>query len=236
MTLEQAKLGQPEYQPSDEVKERLSTTTMVAMVGATAVGKNFLLKQSGLPIVRSLTTRAPRPDDDPSLYQYIDQKDMLERVAEQRLVQYAVYGEIIHATAPESYDLGTVNAKDIYWNAVKQLEDKGFKSVKSISVLTPKEQWTRQLMERFDGISRGEIHDRLAEARHSLRWTRMQVVSGALRHLVVVNTPGNLSENLETIDNFLGDQPHTYPNVDEVLWRVADMERTISMAQMRLVA
>ena len=128
---------------------------------------------------------------------------MLEKIEQSEVIQYGAFPPHIYASELQDYALDQPNISDIYYSAVSDLTNKGFKSVKSFSTLTSKEQWMSQLMERFDGMSVGTIHARLAEARQSLRWTRAQHLGArATDHLIIINTVHNVDENVTRIIDF----------------------------------
>lgn len=196
LTLEQAVTLQRTYRAHEKYREPLENTTLVAAVGATAVGKNFLMEKSGLPVVGTLTTREPRATDDPSRYRYTDLSEMLHKIEQGEVVQYGAHPPHVYASELQDYVLDEPNISDIYYHSVSELENKGFKSVKAISILTSKEQWMSQLWERFEGMHVGTVYARLVEARQSLRWTRAQALGAhAANHLVIINTAHSIGEN-----------------------------------------
>lgn len=235
LTIEQAVTLQRTYRAQEKYRESLEDTTIVAAVGATAVGKNFLMEKSGLPVVGTLTTRAPRESDDPSHYRYIDLEEMLGKIERGEVVQYGAYPPHIYASELQDYTLDEPNISDIYYSAVSDLENKGFKSVKAFSTLTSKEQWMSQLWERFEGMSVGAIHTRLVEARQSLRWTRAQALGArAANHLVVINEIYNVEENVDRIREFASGA-YVKPIEDETVRQYAEgMEQAIDIVQSRL--
>ena len=235
LTIEQAVTLQRTYRAQEKYRESLEDTTIVAAVGATAVGKNFLMEKSGLPVVGTLTTRAPRVSDDPSRYRYIELDEMLGKIDRGEVVQYGAYPPHIYASELQDYTLDEPNISDIYYNAVSDLENKGFKSVKAFSTLTSKEQWMSQLWERFEGVNVGSIHARLVEARQSLRWTRAQALGArAANHLVVINEIYNVEDNVDRIREFASGA-YVKPIDDETVRRYAEgMEQAIDIVQSRL--
>lgn len=242
LTIEQAVIMQRTYRANEKYREPLSDTTLLAAVGATAVGKNFLMEKSGMPVVGTLTTREPRPTDDQERYRYVSLHEMLQKIEQREVIQYGAYPPHIYASELQDYTLDQPNISDIYYNAVDDLKINGFKSVKAISILTSKEQWMSQLMERFDGMSVGSIHARLAEARQSLRWTRAQHLGArAADHLVVINTVHNIDENTTAVDenvtkiiDFANGKRVDSPADASVRKHIEDMEEVIKIVSERL--
>lgn len=237
ITIEEAVLRQRTYRAAEKYREPLEDTVLVAAVGATAVGKNFLMDHSGLPVVGTLTTREPRESDDQSRYRYIGLPDILDKIERSELIQYGAHPPHIYASELEDYTLNQPNIADIYYSAAYDLKDKGFKRAKMLSILTSKSQWTSQLMERFDGMNVGTIHGRLVEARQSLRWTRAQHLGARVAdHLVIINLAGNVDENIERIKNFANGKNVEQPDDETVRNYIGDMEETINIVRDRLAA
>lgn len=203
LSIEAAYEQQTSYQAADHIREQLKDTTLIAYVGGSAVGKNFLMQKSGLRITGTETSRTPRPDDDPDLYTYTDNAALLEAIERGELVQYGVHlPDLIYASRLRDFALGEPNAADIWFDAVQDLENKGFKVVKAVSVLVPGKQWEDQLDERFEGRTSDYILDRLTEARHSIRWSLAKHLSQAANHLIVINDMSDTDKTLERIDLF----------------------------------
>jgi guanylate kinase len=235
LSIEQAVLMQRTYRANEKYRDPLGDTTLVAAVGATAVGKNFLMEKSGLPVVGTLTTREPRATDDPERYRYVDLDAVLEKIERGEIIQYGAYPPNIYASELQDYVLDQPNVSDIYYSAVSDLNGKGFKDLKSFSTLVPKEQWMSQLMERFDGMPVGAIHARLAEARNSLRWTRAQHLGArATDHLVVINTVHSVDENITKIIDFANGKRVDPPDDDTVRQYIEEMEEVIAIVTGRL--
>lgn len=235
LTIEQAVTMQRAYRANETYREALGDTTLIAAVGATAVGKNFLMEKSGLPVVGTLTTRAPRESDDPSRYRYLGLPEMLDKIERGEVIQYGAYPPHIYASELQDYAIGEPNISDIYYSAVNDLENNGFQRVKAFSTLTAKEQWMSQLMERFEGMSVGAIYARLVEARQSLRWTRAQALGArATNHIVIINDTDNVDENVARIRDFANCVYVQPPDDDTVRQYAEGMEQAIDIVQGRL--
>ncbi|HAC56334.1 TPA: hypothetical protein DCF80_02435 [Candidatus Saccharibacteria bacterium] len=234
LTLEQAASGERTYRAREAVRRPLGSTSLIAFVGPTAAGKNFLMEQSELPIVGTVTTREKRPTDGPG-YRYLSHDEVLARIEVGQLVQYAVHPPNVYGSELEDYALDAPNAADIYYHAVYALENKGFENVRAVSVLTPPEQWMSQLFERFEGMEIGKIFGRLDEARHSLRWIRSQHLGNrATNRLVVINQTDNVVSNIDKIHSF-ADGKFVPPPSDEATASAIDaMERAIGTMYSRI--
>lgn len=234
ITIEDAVERQRHYRAKESYRLPLNETTIVAAVGATAVGKNFLMEKSGLPVVGTVTTRQPQERDTTGHYRYVSLPSLLEKIENRELVQYGAYPPNIYASELEDYVIETPNISDIYHNAVAGLQDKGFAKVVTFSTLTPKEQWMSQLAERFEGMRVGEIIARLDEARQSLGWTRAQLGTRATNHLVIINTVDTVSENTERIVNFAHGKRVDSPHDETVFHFIEGMEKAIEIQYSRL--
>lgn len=205
ISIEQAHQQQERYQGSREVRDTLRHTALVAFVGGTAVGKNFLMERTELPITGTETTRSPRPDDEPSRYTYTSLPDMLTAIENRELVQYGVsLPHHIYGSRLRDYELDQPNVTDIWHDAVRSLSNKGFQTVRSVSVLTPKAQWISQLGNRFEGMTAGQALARLNEARQSIRWSVAQHMGGVAHHLTVINDVYDTDTNAAQIVDFAG--------------------------------
>lgn len=204
LTLEQAYREQSGYRGNEHIRSRLSETSIVAFVGAAAVGKNFLMSRSGLEISGTIRTREPRADDNNERDSYTDTDTLLKDIESKDVVQYGVSlaDKAIYASKLENYALNEPNASDIWFDAVAGLNNKGFQKVRSVSIFTPKLQWHNQLMTRFEGMAYGYIDGRLDEARHSVRWSMSQHLAHAANHLLILNNARNLHDNIDRIISF----------------------------------
>ena len=235
LTIEQAYQGQERYRGNERVRAAISQTALIAFVAGTAAGKNFLMEQSGLPIVGTETTRAPRADDDPSHYTYSTQGDMLAAIENGDLVQYGVaLPDDIYASCVHDYVLNQPNVADIWHDAVRSLYTKGFGDVRTVSVLTPKAQWMSQLGARLEGMRADSAARRLSEAQRSIRWSRVQYLSGAATHLLVINSVDNVDKNIETITDFAHGKPTERPSQGDVDETASEMLSAIDIMYKRL--
>lgn len=214
LTIEAAHEQQAAYQARKEVRDRLERTTLIAYVGGVAVGKNFLMQKSGFRVVGTETSRAPRVDDDPAAYTYSDNQTLLDAIEHGELIQYGVHlPNLIYASRLRDMALNEINVADIWFDAVRDLDNKGFGQVKAVSILVPGTQWEQQLDERFTGRTASYIIDRLTEARHSIRWSLANHLSRTANHLVVINDADRTDETLRQIDDFAHDK--TLHQIDE---------------------
>lgn len=203
-SLEQLSGEEADYQPSTEVKNLLKQVHLVCVVGGVGVGKNYLMKQSGLPVVGRVTSRPPRPDDDPKTYSYFTNKALTEMIARGELVQYAVDlpNKVMYGSVPSDYVQNGPTLADIWHWSVDMLQNKGFGSVSAISIISPWEQWQHQLEERFARRDEAYKNARLEEAVKSLEWTKSQILRKNPSHAVVINDQARTAASIQTLQTF----------------------------------
>lgn len=172
ITVKEAERRQGDYTARPEVKATLGTITLLAFVGPTGAGKNYLMNHLPYHQVGNAVTRAPRPDD-PAGYRYTDNNEMLGLIEERRLVQYnasAARGTI-YGTALEDYAANGVNSMAVFSDSIDALRQRcGFGIVRTAFVVAQPETWRDRLDHRFDGMRDAEIASRLDEAESSLVW------------------------------------------------------------------
>lgn len=207
LTLEAAFADQKAYQANRAERDKLRDTDLIAFVGGTAVGKNYLMQKSGLYVCGTETSRQPRTSDGESMYSYASNDEMLVAIETGELIQYGVHlPDTIYGSRVRDYRLNEPNASDIWFDAVGALENKGFRSVKAVSILSPAAQWYQQLQERFEGRPPAYIIDRLNETRHSVRWSVAQHLTRAAHHLLIINDSAHTSESIDRIHAFAANE------------------------------
>lgn len=228
LTLEAAFAAQEAYQANPTERAKLHNTDFIAFVGGVAVGKNYLMQKSGLYVCGTETSRSPRSSDDTTKYTYSSNEEMLASIEAGELVQYGVHlPDTIYGSRVRDYRLDEPNVSDIWFDAVAALENKGFRTVKSVGVLSPATQWYHQLQERFEGRPPAFIIDRLNETRHSIRWSIAQHLSRAAHHLLIINDGTLTSESIDRIQAFAAGET-VLPLDDSVVSRARDdMSRVI---------
>lgn len=207
LTLEAALDQQHAYRAKQAERDKLRDTDLVTFVGGVAVGKNYLMQKSGLYVCGTETSRAPRADDDATKYTYASNEEMLAGIEAGELIQYGVHlPDTIYGSRIRDYRLGEPNAADIWFDAVSALGNKGFRTVKAVSIFTPATQWYQQLQERFEDRPPAFIIDRLNETRHSIRWSVAQHLSRAAHHLLIINDSAHTSESIDRIQAFAANE------------------------------
>lgn len=213
------------YMPSEAVRAQLSRVPLVCIVGGVGVGKNYLMHRTGLPIVGTMTSRPKRAIDDPAVYSYFTNEEFAKMIERRELVQYAVdlRNNAVYGSTPRNYVVDQPNLADIWHWSVVELPDKGFQSVRALSIITPAEQWKEQLGARFADRDDSYRRARLAEARESLGWTKEQIVSGNPDHAVIINDKNRTHASLAALISFANGS--TLETPDAALEVIADMIR-----------
>lgn len=227
LTLNEAMLGMEQYRGNDHIVSQLGETAMIAIVGPVATGKNFLMSQTGIHVVGTETSRAPRPSDAEANYRYSSEQKLLEAIEAKEVVQYGVYPPHIYASRLQDYRLGEPNISDIWANAVSALRNKGFQSVKHISVLTPKDQWYTQLRMRLENMSVEHAVHRLDESRYSIKRTLAETAMSSQNHLTIINAVENTQDNVEKIIEFANGKHVDGPEPDLIIHTAQAMNKVI---------
>ncbi len=210
-SLEKLAENESSYQPSAAVKNALQSVSLVCIVGGVAAGKNYLMQLSGVPVVGRVTARPRRPDDNPKVYKFFTNEELIEKIERGELVQYAVDlpNRVIYGSLPSDYVQNSPSLMDTWSWSVDMLKEKGFGSVRAVSIITPWEQWKPQLDERFATRDASYRTARLEEARKSLEWTRARL--GNPDHAIIINDQSHTDKSVHILKDFAQDRPVTTP-------------------------
>lgn len=230
-SLEELSKEEKTYLPSKEVQGELARVPLVCVVGGVGVGKNYLMQRTGLPIVGTMTSRPARPTDDPAVYSYYTNEQFAAMIERHELVQYAVdlpnnamYGSTLHNYVPD-----TPNLADIWYWSVVELPEKGFRSVRAVSIVTPSKQWQQQLEVRFASRDASYRAARLEEARNSLAWTKQQLLAGNPDHAVIVNDAQATPTSVQLLIDFA--HGATLPPAHDALAVIDDMLQFLELSK-----
>lgn len=176
---------QDTYQPNPTVRASIANKRIVAVVGATCMGKNTLMKAAtqldpALSIIGTITSRPPRDSDDPDLYTYIPGTDegianAIAQISQGEWVQYAVnpYANTLYGSRPQDYTTDC-SMGDFFSEAVQGARTIGFKQVLAATIVCNPELWLQRVNERFP-IGHPQRQARRDEAIASLKWSLAQV-------------------------------------------------------------
>lgn len=176
--LEAARQLQAHYRPNDEVCALLADKTLVMCVGPTAIGKSFIMNKAvelddEFQRVSVFTTREPREDDEPGMFQPLMHDDenvwaLLDQMERGELVNFAIHPNTgrIYGTTPEDYS-AKYNLLATLSGAVAQLQALPFASTHLIGLGS--HDWRQWMLERYPEDS-SERQKRLREAISSLEW------------------------------------------------------------------
>lgn len=158
------------YQPSSAVKERLSNLELIAVVGITGVGKSTIIDKSGIPLVLSDMTRAPRKGEKNGVDVWFreDYEQLLEEIEDGYFAQFLVghTGEF-YGTKYSAYPEGGLCTMPIITSALYNFERLGFKSIKIVYILPPSyDEWLKRTRAHHDT----DIQKRFVEAVESLEY------------------------------------------------------------------
>jgi len=165
--IQKARELEPEYVPNPAVLQQLSGLTLVAIIGATGVGKSTLIAASGIHYVRSDMTRTLRDSeqDGVDINQRSDYDKLWEELDNGLFVQFLIShtGEF-YGTRAESYPVSGVCTMPIVTSAFQAFEQQGFGKIIKIYVVPPSyDVWQQRIASH--GIT--DIDNRMVEARES---------------------------------------------------------------------
>lgn len=179
------------YQPRTDVLEKLHGKTLVMVVGPTSIGKSFIMNEATtldarFTRVSGLTTRQPRPNDEPGLYRYISDDMAARLIADRQLVQYIVHPTTgkLYGTEAEDFP-GEYNLQDTLSTSVDFYRSLPFARHYVISLTTEPGSWKEWFLQRYPAAD-DERTKRLLEAKQSIEWSLSQTGN----HVWLVNRPG----------------------------------------------
>lgn len=198
--------AQGTYQPNSTIRTTLANKSVVAVVGATCMGKNTVMQAAidqdpNLAPIGRITSREPRSDDPAGLYTYIPGTDeglatAFAQIQRGEWVNYAVntYANLLYGSGPASYP-ASWNLGDIFASAIPSMRNIGFKQVLAVSIVCEPELWVQRVAERFPA-GHPQRRARIEEAIASLEWSLAQTTG----HYWVANTglPHEGGEQLRT--------------------------------------
>jgi len=172
--INRAKALAENYQPNTSVKQRLSKLRLIAVVGTTGAGKSSIIDKSGIPLVISDMTRAPRSGEKDGVDVNFrnDYDQLLKEIKKGEFVQFLVgHTEEFYGTKLSSYPSGGVCAMPILTTALPVFQSLGFESVKIVYVVPPSfEEWMQRTRLHDDP----DLMKRLVEAEESLTYAANQ--------------------------------------------------------------
>jgi len=175
--LRAAQENEAHYQPNSTIRQQLESRALIMIVAPTAMGKTFIMNRvSGLDnrFGRSsvLSTRDPRPDDDPGMFRLFKNDDhdvnqILDRVDRGELVQYMIHPteNTIYGTELQDHPHGN-NLLATLSSSIDHLRGVGFGKTTVIGLVTWPKVWLTWFNQRYPGPSPKRL-SRLIEAKQS---------------------------------------------------------------------
>jgi hypothetical protein len=201
------------YRPNAELRRELGSRSLIMLVAPAAMGKTYLMHalaeaDERFGMSTTVSTRSPRPDDDPAMFRLLDHTDanlnyLLDKVDEGKMVQYAIhpsegtfYGSELD-DHPHRYNmLATLSG------AVSQLQAVGFGRTTLVGLTSRPEVWQQWFGARYP-IGSPKRLGRLSEAEKSYRdlLARDDVNW-------VINHPGEVELTVDAVINLAEGKPH----------------------------
>ncbi len=170
-----------DFYPSVEVVEQLRTRTLVAFIGAMAVGKTTCMEQvakldTEFAVVKSFATRPRRTNEPDNDYRFLDGTEDLDRIAAMvasrsgGLVQYGVHPTTGHVYGSEISDYNQpYSMLATLTKNVEVLRQTPFGKMVELTLVTEPTEWLRRF--RKKGFSANEAKQRALEGKQSLEWS-----------------------------------------------------------------
>lgn len=179
------------YTPCPEVALFAKQQIVTPIVGVTCVGKDTVMKASGLPVVKGVTSRDERPeeaakrlaDEDASLYEHKttpgEREELLEYLRTGQFVQVIIHPNTneLYGTLPRHFAEAGASDRAARVPLVMDVtarefltlrEERLFGRINGVCLTAPPEVWLDRRQKRDDRISCAEKAARTKEALHSL--------------------------------------------------------------------
>lgn len=184
--LEQVRELTDGYQPNDVVRAFMNDIHLVTIIGPSGVGKDTVIDASGLPKVRSITTRPTRPSElsspNPPYYPIHSEEQQARLLAELEageLIQAAIHPSTGHFYGsrvdgfPSPYRVSDLEARLAVIGVVpdehyRLVQEASFRSVDGVYVAAPGYGVWQDRIRQAGHIDEDEYPKRMQEARSSL--------------------------------------------------------------------
>ncbi len=163
-----ASTHQSGYEPTEEIKKKIASIDLIAIVGPTGVGKTSIIEQLELPFIMSDVSRDRRPDEknDVNYHFRSDYLGMFKDIKQGAYVQYLVTpsGEF-YGTRGSAYPDSGKCTMAVVAEQIPHFREMGFRSVQCIYIMPPSYvEWMR----RIGGVRTKDLLSRISEARNSI--------------------------------------------------------------------
>jgi guanylate kinase len=210
-SIDEARKAQQDYLPSDTTAAKLRAVEALLFVGPAGVGKSTTLSMVAdlddrFSRTGSIGTRPVAPRDDPKMFRHYPKDELLAKIADRSVVQYAVHPttESIYATTADMY-ASPYNMLEMLPAGVEQFRHIGFGDLQIFYMVTQPDAWRQWFETRYPDHSE-ERQKRLDEAMISLQWSLdqpadsfvwLQNTSGqqeaTARHIIHTTTTGEMT-------------------------------------------
>lgn len=204
--LDAARAAEGSYSPNAAVAREINNKALVMLVGPVAIGKSYIMNHlvktdPAFGRVPVFTTRDPRPDDEPGMFETRPHSDesvcgLLDEIDAQNVVQYAIHPTTgrIYGSLPRHYSR-PYNLLATLSNVVEPMRKLPFQKTVVIGLSAKPKDWQTWFEARYP-TETPEKTKRLSEAALSLEWLLMPEHNDFV--CWVTNTPND--PNLTTKD------------------------------------
>lgn len=193
------------YEPNDDVRARTRQIDLVTVMGPTGVGKDTIMRKSGLHVVKGRTSRDPRQFEQDNLiktYTFIDDEAGREKATDD-LERGNFVQALIHPTTGELYgshiddfpEHGLALFDVIPQQYLAFLATNPFNSVRGAYVVAPTYKIWQTRLHQAAHFSGREHIDRMREARKSL-YIALSMEDGDALHFIVNDDAEQAAEKL----------------------------------------
>lgn len=202
--LRAAQENEATYRPNLTIQQELKSRSLTMVVAPTAMGKTFVMKRvseldSSFGRSSVLSTRDPRPDDEPGMFRLFKNDDhdvnqILDRIEDGELVQYAIHPSenTIYGTELQDHPY-EYNLLATLSGSINQLQGVGFGRTIIVGLVAPPKPWLTWFNQRYPTPTPKRL-SRLIEAKQS--YTDLMNRNDV--HWVI-NTPDNADQPAQAI-------------------------------------
>jgi len=211
--LRAARENEHNYRPNADIQREMGSRSLVMVVAPAAMGKTYLMHaiieaDSRFGLSRTVSTRKPREDDDPSMFRLMPHDDenlnyLLDKVEAGSMVQYTTHPSegTFYGSELQDHPHGH-NLLATLSGAVDQLSAVGFGQTTLIGLVAPPTTWQKWFDARYP-------------LGHPKRLGRLDEASKSYHDLLnrpdvswVINREGSIDDAVKDVISVVDGNPH----------------------------